>query len=83
MDGGFLSGLPSVKRIGIWANASALRTSEPGLDSGFPVGGGKVVSCRRGLLVSEASCISPVAADGVCRCDAPASMAIDVADRWL
>lgn len=83
MDGGFLSGLPGLRRIGIWANASAVRISEPGLDSGFAVGGGKVVSCKRGLVASKASCISPVAADGVCRCDAPASMAIDVADRWL
>ena len=81
MEGGILSGLTSLLRIGIRANDSAVRTSEPGLDSGFAVGGGKVVSCERGPVASEASCISPVAADGVCRCGAPGSVAIDVADQ--
>lgn len=81
MDGGILSGLrlPALKRHGIWANASAVRTSEPGLESGFDIVGGEVVPCKGSIITPEASCISLVAADGVCRCGAPVSIAMDVA----
>lgn len=70
-----------IRGSGILTGDSAVLTTAPESLFGSGVGGGKVGLGRRGIFALEASLVSSVAANGVCRHSAPVSIAIDVTDQ--